>query len=189
MLSAGSPTPYFEHKPVFGYPIDSRVVATRRPFALVFLGAVTNPAILTTLADLTSVWPELDEKGIGLCGVVQGRLIDVRDFVPRHHVLFPILHDTDGSLTARFELPAPKQTESRLRAWPRSVLRGLRQVRYTGTFHRIANAQHAQAAFVLGPQNKLIWSWYGQGPADALNPRPMVDAALSVQEQPTDLSE
>lgn len=86
-------------KPVFGphFSLD-------RPTAVVVLGDARSPAARRAIPSLNALFQSVDPDG-AVVGVLGGPKRAAWDFVPRYHVLFPVLWDGDGALAATFGRP------------------------------------------------------------------------------------
>lgn len=117
ILPVGAPAPLDRLHPVSGLP----VVFGGAPVIVVFLRDLHGTTARTALARLTEAWPALDAAGVRLAAITRTDLTYARDYVPRHHVIFPLVVDEDGSLAERFGVGGPGP-----------LLRGLTGVRPAG---------------------------------------------------------
>lgn len=104
MLSVGDPAPAFTLQPVFGLPVALHEGTT----VVAFLRPLTGSTARAVIDVLTEAWPRLDAEGIKLIGITHTDLTFARDFVPRHHVLFPIYVDESGEVARAYEVPSDK---------------------------------------------------------------------------------
>lgn len=121
ILPEGASAPVDRLHPVSGLP----VVFGGAPVVVVFLRDLHGTTARTALARLTAIWPALDAAGVRLAAVTRTDLTYARDYVPRHHVIFPLVVDVDGTLSAQFGIDAPGSLlraltgvrPAQLRAW------------------------------------------------------------------------
>jgi len=120
MIGVGDPAPDLRLHPVFGLPVD----LARGPRVLAFFPALDTTATRATIAALETALPRFDPAGIAVLGIARGRLHEARDFVPRHHVLFPVVIDEPGICFEAFGVPRraagllrPGGPLAALRAW------------------------------------------------------------------------
>lgn len=96
----GDLAPRLVLQPVFGLPVQ--VPAQVGPVVLVFLRHLGCPFARAAVARLQAAFPDFDRAGVGLVGLSHCAVEVARDYVPRHHLLFPLVHDATGELRARF---------------------------------------------------------------------------------------
>lgn len=89
----GEPAPRLSGQPVFGLPFDLHLACRRGPVVVAFLRPPGTVQANAAVARLHELWPELDAAGGSLVAVTRGDLDAVRDWVPREHILFPVLLD------------------------------------------------------------------------------------------------
>ena len=118
VLSLGSISPIERLNPVSGLP----VVFGGAPVVVVFVRDLHGTTARVAIKRLTAVWPSLDAAGVRLAVVTHTDLTYARDFVPRHHVIFPLVVDEDRSLREKFGLETDATYLQSLRALrPRAV--------------------------------------------------------------------
>lgn len=100
MADIGAPAPRLAGKPVFGLPFDLSTVARRGPVVIAFVRPPGSPQAQAALSRLHALWPDIDAVGGAMVIVTTGTLESVRDWVPREHILIPVLHDVSGELRA-----------------------------------------------------------------------------------------
>ncbi len=96
MLRNGDHAPPFRVQPVFGLPVQTG----GRPLVVLFLRSLSGGLARAAIAEAERVLPRLDAAGIGMVAFTRCDLTLARDFVPRQHVLFPIVVEPDST---RFE--------------------------------------------------------------------------------------
>ncbi|MES2643794.1 MAG: AhpC/TSA family protein [Myxococcota bacterium] len=96
MLRPGDPAPAFRVQPVFGLPVQTGV----RPLVVLFLRSLSGGLARAAITEAERALPRLDAAGVGMVAFTRCDLTLARDFVPRQHVLFPIVVEPDN---ARFD--------------------------------------------------------------------------------------
>jgi peroxiredoxin len=174
-LLIGELAPTFVRRPVFGLEIDTGAITTARPLALVFLRHAGSPVARETAMKLNTAWPEIERLGVSLLAVTEGSSRSVRDFVPRFHLLFPVVHDDTGTLYSGFGVGLDRGLFGTLSCAPASVTRYLRACRAThGAFE--GPRTRLQAAFVIAKGGRIAWSWHARTTADIVEPHGVLRA-------------
>lgn len=96
MLEPGLPAPALDALPVFGAPVHLHALTARQPAVVCFVRHLGSPAARSALGRLQAAMPEYDRRGVALVAVTRSGLGIARDFVPRHHLLFPLICDPEG---------------------------------------------------------------------------------------------
>lgn len=100
-LSVGDAAPAIDARPLFGLPVRTPGAAGgRQALAVVFLRALGGGNARSAVRALNASYARFDAAGVQVVGISRTDLVVARDFVPRYHVLFPIVADTDGALSA-----------------------------------------------------------------------------------------
>lgn len=163
MIGVGERAPALAGQPVFGLPFNLDTAVGRGAVVVVFFGALSAGATVDTLARLTRIWPRLDAEQGGLVAVTRSPLETARDFVPRHHVLFPVLVDETGESTGRWGVGRATGLGAFVaRAQPNLVRRAVSVVR-NGQPLPEAHVDQAPAAFVVDRAGLVQLAWYGRG--------------------------
>lgn len=118
MPATGDTAPLFTARPVFGLPVDLKAQVQGGPVLLVFVRSLASPVTRALLARLQAAFPRLDERGVRVVAVTTSALEPARDFVPRYHVLFPVICDPTGELFRRFDVPKDGPGLALLRCLP-----------------------------------------------------------------------
>lgn len=105
MPAPGETAPLFTARPVFGLPFDLKDQVQSGPVLVVFVRSLASPVTRSLLAQLQAAFPRLDQHGVRVVAVTTSALEPARDFVPRYHVLFPVICDPTGELFRRFDIP------------------------------------------------------------------------------------
>jgi len=166
VIEPGATAPALVGQPVFGLPFDLARARRRGPVVVAFWGALSSPATLENLARLTEVWPRIDAQAGGVVAVTRSPLEAARDFVPRHHVLYPVLVDTTGAIAEAWGVGAAHGLDAlRLRAQP-ALLRRAVSVLRNGQALPEAHADQLPAAFVVGADGVVRYAWRGRALRD-----------------------
>ena len=92
MFQVGDRAPQYTFNLISGLPVDMRRQAT----VLAFLRPVTGCQARVAVNLLQEAWSRFDAAGMSVVGLTQCSLEFARDFVPRYHVLFPMVCDETG---------------------------------------------------------------------------------------------
>lgn len=108
MPQVGEIAPPLLAQPVFGLPVDLGALSAKQPVVLLFVRHLGSPAARAALALAQDRMPEFDRAGISLIAVTPSSLTLARDFVPRFHLLFPLVCDPDGSISRTWGVGEPQ---------------------------------------------------------------------------------
>ncbi len=100
MPEVGETAPALAGQPVFGVPFDLVRAGGRGVVLIAFVRPPGSPHAQKAIGRLHSLWAEIDAAGGAIVVVTSGSLESVRDWVPREHILVPVLHDERGELHA-----------------------------------------------------------------------------------------
>lgn len=100
----GQQVPLTQLQPVSGLP----VIFGAKPAVVVFVRDLHGTTARIAIQKLTAVWSKLDASGVQLAAVTRTDLEYARDYVPRHHVIFPLVVDEDGAIREQFGLATDK---------------------------------------------------------------------------------
>lgn len=100
MLQVGEKAPQSVLHPIMGLPVDMK----RQTTVLVFLRPVTGSQPRRAVALLQEAWPRFDAAGVAMVALTQADLTFTRDFVPRYHVLYPLVCDTTGDTFRAYDV-------------------------------------------------------------------------------------
>jgi peroxiredoxin len=114
VIAVGSAAPALRGQPVFGLPFDLEARRQRGAMAVIFMAPLLAGVSQRNLAALTAIWPRIDAEAGGMVLVSRSPLETARDFVPRHHVLFPMLVDSTGEMAAAWGVGKATGLASRL---------------------------------------------------------------------------
>ncbi|MDP2317683.1 MAG: peroxiredoxin-like family protein [Pseudomonadota bacterium] len=158
MLQAGDLAPAFRVQPVFGLPVQT----SGRPLVVLFLRSLSGGLARAAVAQAQRALPTLDAAGVGMVAFTRCDLTMARDYVPREHVLFPIVVEPDG---ARFEAWGVGRDKGFVRS-----LTGLRPATVRTAFASLGLARarpeggvdQLPAEFLVGADGHLRYAHYGR---------------------------
>lgn len=170
-LTPGQPAPPFRLQPVFGLPVE---VGPAGPLSvLLFLRSLGSPSTRQTLVDMQAKHQDFD--GIQVIQFTTSPLPQAQDFVPRTHLLMPLVLDPDhriynmygverdrGFFRTLLDLPGLAQLPGRL-----ALGVGAHQPPY----------DQLPAAFVVDDAGRLRYCWYGRSLWDLPSPQRLLEAA------------
>ncbi len=169
MIEVGEEAPPLAGQPVFGLPFDLTRARGRGAVGVVFFGALSSGATLDSFHRLTAIWSKLDGEQGGLVVVTRSPLEAARDFVPRHHVLFPMLVDEEGARYHTWGIGRASGVGAVFaRSQPGFVRRAVSVLR-NGQPLPEAHVDQAPAAFVVDRAGKVTWAWYGASVNDRVD--------------------
>lgn len=146
---------------------------------LCFVRSLSNPLTREALAILQNHWARFDVEGIQVVAVTDSALDVARDFVPRYHVLFPVVCDPEHELFSAFEVGGDAALAGTVRALAgggvRSAFRALRHGH--GPLER--KQLKLPAEFVVAPDGRLLYSHYGRSMTDVPDVDELLAAACS----------
>lgn len=161
MLQSGDPVPTLHAKPIFGRAITLPADLGRGPMVVVYLGPVSSPYGRELAFAVQAAFPGFDREGIAVVGVTSSGLTASRDFVPRYHLLYPLLADVDGSIAAAFGLAQSTSVRATARDLVKrgagAVLAPLRH----GVGPLEGDPRGPVGAFVLGRDGRVVRAWQG----------------------------
>ena len=176
-LPVGAAAPNLAGQPVFGLPFDLSRARLRGAVLVSFWAPLSAKGTLASLAALTEVWPRVDAEAGGMVAVTRSPLETARDFVPRHHVLFPVLVDETGTDFSRWGIGSARGVAAKLRtARPAFVKRALSVMR-NGQPLPEAHEDQLPAAFVVDAEGGVRHVWYGKAVDDVVDAEGMWAAA------------
>ncbi|GEM_PF-1159478 len=176
MLSVGEIAPQFRVQPVFGLPVDVEEHTSRYPLAICFVSSLGSPLTRQTLADIQARYADFDVLGIQVAAVTRSGLDVARDFVPRHHVLFPILSDPAGELYAQYQVSGHGWKSAVKALDPRSVRKAMNSIKL-GVGKPERGTTQLPAEFVVAPGGGISYARYGTAVSDILQIEPLLSAA------------
>ncbi|MDP6934771.1 MAG: redoxin domain-containing protein [Myxococcota bacterium] len=157
-LVVGDKAPEFQVQPIFGLPLKIPAELAMGPLVVCFVRPLGSPLARQTLSELQEAFPQLDRVGARLLAVTDAPLLMARDFVPRHHLLFPVVVGASGALGQAFGVEPIPGMRSRV-AGPAGVRRALRSLQHGGW---PSGPGVLPASFVLGRQGTLLHVRYGR---------------------------
>ncbi|NOY25679.1 MAG: redoxin domain-containing protein [Oligoflexia bacterium] len=176
MLRPGDAAPSFVARPVFGLPIPVPPPASARPMVLCFVRNLASPFTRAAMADIQNRYADFDRDGFPLLVITRTDITMARDFVPRHHVLAPVVVDQDGALHRAYQLGTKNALVGTFKTLlSRAGLSSAREaIRYGhGRPHR--QLSQLGASFVLGSDGRIRLARYDSSVTD----RPDLDGLLA----------
>ncbi|MFT5686669.1 MAG: peroxiredoxin [Myxococcota bacterium] len=116
MLKEGDAAPAFSARPIFGYPVEVPAGLKAGPIVLFFVPFLGSPFARRTLALLQERFADFDRRGIRIVAITQTELTAARDFVPRYHLLYPLITDPEGELQSLFDIQEDRYLLSSVRS-------------------------------------------------------------------------
>ena len=102
MLKAGGVAPQIDMQPVFGLRVNLQKWVEKRAAVIIFVRGLNDPFCRQAMASIQEEYPKFDLAGIQVLVVTRSNLETARDFVPRYHVLAPVIADSEGALFEAF---------------------------------------------------------------------------------------
>lgn len=172
MLKVGQDAPAFTKRPVFGLPVQ--LPHARYSTVLCFVRGLGSPWTRETLAQLQDRWSEFDVLGHQVVAVTDSPASIAQDFVPRYHVLFPVICDPEQELFRAYSVGGTVSLAGNLRGLAGSARQGLRALRHgVGPLER--NHLKLPASFCVSKDGHVTHASYGRAMTDV----PEIDALLA----------
>ncbi|MCP4810809.1 MAG: redoxin domain-containing protein [Proteobacteria bacterium] len=172
MLTAGQIAPTFEKRPVFGLPVS--VPHTRYSTVICFVRGLGSPLTREALSLLQDRWAEFDELGHRIVAITDSPASMAQDFVPRYHVLFPVICDPGQELFKLYEVGGHIELAGNLRGLAGSARSAFRALRHGhGPLER--NHLKLPAQFCVASDGRLTHARYGRAMTDV----PEIDDLLA----------
>jgi len=143
---------------VMGLPVDM----TRQTTVLAFLRPVTGSQPRRAVALLQEAWPRFDAAGIAMVALTDADLTFTRDFVPRYHVLYPLVCDTTGEFFRAYDVQRDRgftSTAASLR--PASMRLALASLELGRDWTTLPSSQ-LPAFFVVARDGTVKYARYGR---------------------------
>lgn len=149
-LKPGDKAPPFRLQPVFGLPLE----LPGTPSLLLFLRPVGSVHTRSMLSAMQEAHREFD--GIQVVQFTRSALEPARDFVPRQHLLLPLVCDPAGEWYRQYGVRE-------------SFFSGIRGI--WGLPEKLSKGRGAieapygqnAAAFLVSAEGTIRWTWYGRG--------------------------
>lgn len=174
-MPVGDLAPTFVRAPVFGLEVDSAALAAAGGLALVFLRYPGSAFTRQTALALDTIVEDLEMQDRALVAVIRGSERNVYDFVPRYQLRFPVVHDPEGELYARFGVGVDTglvRSIAGLRPASLQVLLHAGQGRPEGPIGQ------RPAAVVIGRDGRIRWEWRPASAFAVLDVERLAQAAL-----------
>ena len=170
-LKPGDPAPPFRLQPVSGLPVE---VGLQGPVSMLFflrpLASAHSRLLVNSLQQQHTAF-----DGIQVVQFTRSVEENVRDFVPRHHILLPIVNDLEGRWYDAYGVGRDRgfvRSMTDLSGWmklPQTLLSGMG--RPEGFYDQ------RPAAFVIGVAGRVAWAWYGSSVLALPDPAEMLAVA------------
>jgi peroxiredoxin len=145
---------------VFGREVRVPEGLDAGPLVLCFVRYLGCSFCRESLAELQEAFPDFDRAGARVVAVTRTPMRTARDFVPRHHLLFPVVADPEGSLEERFHIGRDRDLMCTIKGLPETdigrTLRALR--RGHGPFE--GPERQLAAEFVIGRDGCFSYTRY-----------------------------
>ncbi|MSP56329.1 MAG: redoxin domain-containing protein [Myxococcales bacterium] len=173
VLSEGVPVPVAQLEPVSGLP----VAFGKLPAVVVFLRDLHGTSARVAIGRFEVVRQKLGAAGIQAAIVTRTSLEYARDYVPRHHVLIPLVADVDGDIRKQFGLGTdPVYTGSLLALRP-STLRSWFEGWGLGRDPAVPNGDLG-GEFVVDRTGRVVYSRGFKGALDLPDIDKLVDIVM-----------
>lgn len=177
MLKVGDLAPRLHVQPVFGLP----VMAGGRPLVVCFVRSLAGGLARAALEALQEAWPRFDAAGIDVVVVTRCDLTLARDWVPRNHLLVPLVVDSDGHLSDEWQVGHDSGLVKSLVSLRPSGVRALGRALLKGYARPDGDWGRLPADFVIGPDLRLRYVRYGRSVLDQPDLEAIWAAASSSQ--------
>ena len=169
MLEPGALAPAFDAQPVFGVALRIPADLRRGPVAIAFVGSLASPLTRVALGELQAAFADLDRAGVRVLAVSPSGFVEASDYVPRHHLLFPLVLDEDRAIAARFGVADDVSVMGALASLrPATASRALRSLALGVGLKRAPLGVRA-ALFLLDRDGKIAFSAVASGPFQGLD--------------------
>jgi len=148
---------------------------------LCFVRNLASPFSRAVMAEIQLRYPDFDREGFSLVVVTPTDLTQARDFVPRHHVLAPVVVDEDGALHRAWQVGSDRALAGSLRSLlqPARVSAIMQALHHGhGRPHRDINQLGAQ--FVVGSDGRIALAAYDRSIADQPDLESLLECARSL---------
>ncbi len=171
-LRPGDPAPPFQIQPVFGLPV--RVGGAGPRSILVFLRGLGSPSTRKMLSEIQARHQELD--GIQVVQFTTSTLELAQDYVPRNHMLLPLVTDAELRHYAAYGVGRDRGFMKTLLDLPGLASMPARLAFGLGAHH--PPYDQLPAAFVVGADGGLRYCWTGRSIWDLPDLDVLIAAAL-----------
>ncbi|MCK6524895.1 AhpC/TSA family protein [Myxococcota bacterium] len=173
MLSVGDIAPPLDGQPVFGLPV-ALGAAQRHPVAVCFVRHLGSPFCRAALAQLQARYAEFDVVGAQVLVITTSPFEVATDFVPRHHLLFPVLCDPDRVHFEAWGVGIDRALVGTARSLALGGLPELAEGLKHGQGRLDGDPRQLPAWFVVGPGGRVRFARLGA----AVTEGPPIDAML-----------
>lgn len=153
MLAPGSPVPQTLLQPVSGLPLTLPEACAQGPVLLCFAGPLRTALARQTLAEVQASFATFDRLGVRVVAVSAADLRLARDYVPRHHLLFPLVVEGASELERAWDVGGEGRSSSFLADLSGETLRrGLRAAKRGGGWR----GARPCVAYLLGREGRIV---------------------------------
>lgn len=157
MFRVGDHAPQTTFNLIAGLPVDMR----RQTTVLAFLRPITGCQSRVAVNLLQEAWSRFDAAGISVVGLTQADLEFARDFVPRYHVLFPMVCDESGTWFEAYGTTRDRGYLGSLKAFRPSQLRAAVDALNLGRAGPQLPSTQLPAFFVIAADGTVKYARYG----------------------------
>ncbi len=173
MLQVGEDAPRFSVQPVFGLQVELHEQTRRYPLVLCFLPHTGSPWCREAMFKLQEAYASFDLHGAQVLVITPASMDVANDYVPRYHILFPVVCDPQFELFSLYSVPKGGAAGALKSLRPDRLVKNLRALkRGLGPVEGVET--QLPAFFVIAPGGKLVYARYG----GAISDQPDVDALL-----------
>ena len=171
MLRPGDRAPTAVVAPVSGLPVDLGT----GPLVVLFLRPLAGGMARVAIASVQAAMAQFDARAVRVVAITRGDLTMARDYVPRHHVLFPVVIDPDGALFDTWGVPRDLAFRQSLRGLRPSALRTVGHALRAG---RPTFDNQLPAEFAVGADGRIRHTRLGPTVFAQPDIDPLITAAL-----------
>lgn len=158
MLTPGDLAPAFHVQPVFGLPVA--VGEGCPPTVILFLRSLGSSFTRSAVQRVQDSFARFDTIGVRVVAFCRTGLEQAQDFIPRYHILFPVVVDETGQWFDAFAVGRDRSFKGSLRALPNQVSEVVAALKLGhGSFDGLRD--QLPAAFVVGRDGRVRYAWYG----------------------------
>lgn len=158
MLQVGDEAPAFRVQPVFGLPVQTG----GRPLVVTFVRPLEGGMARAALKALQDAFPRFDGAGIGVVAFTRCDLTLARDWVPRNHLLLPLVVDDEGRWFDAYGVGRDKGLLRSIGGLRPSTLVAAGRALGEGRSRPTGGGDQLPAEFVVGADGRVRYARYGR---------------------------
>lgn len=162
MLQVGDVAPAFRVQPVFGLPVQTG----GRPLVVAFVRPLEGSIARAALHALQAAFPRFDAEGIGVVAFTRCDLTLARDWVPRHHLLLPLVIDDEGRWFDAYGVHRDRALLRSIAGLRPSGLVAAGRALGEGRNWPAGGGDQLPAEFVVGADGRIRYAHYGRSVLD-----------------------